>query len=62
MREVLIVDDELLARRMLKESIVWENYGCRVAWEAQNGKQGLEIAVRCRPDIIFVDIKLALDS
>ncbi|HJC92012.1 MAG TPA: response regulator [Candidatus Mediterraneibacter excrementigallinarum] len=60
MREVLIVDDELLARRMLKESIVWENYGCRVAWEAQNGKQGLEIAVRCRPDIIFVDIKMPL--
>ncbi|HJD46632.1 MAG TPA: response regulator [Candidatus Mediterraneibacter norfolkensis] len=60
MREVLIVDDELLARRMLKESIVWEDYGCRIAWEAQNGKQGLEIAVRCRPDIIFVDIKMPL--
>lgn len=60
MRKVLIVDDELLARRMLKESIVWEEYGYCVAWEASNGKDGLEMAVRCRPDVIFVDIKMPL--
>lgn len=60
MRKVLIVDDELLARRMLKESIVWEEYGYCVAWEAQNGKEGLETAVRRRPDVIFVDIKMPL--
>lgn len=60
MRKVLIVDDELLARRMIKESIVWEEYGYCVAWEAQNGKTGLELAVRCKPDVIFVDIKMPL--
>ena len=60
MRKVLIVDDELLARRMLKESIVWEEYGYCVAWEAQNGKEGLETAVHRRPDVIFVDIKMPL--
>ena len=60
MRKVLIVDDELLARRMLKESIVWEEYGYCVAWEAQNGKEGLETAIRRRPDVIFVDIKMPL--
>lgn len=60
MRKVLIVDDELLARRMIKESIVWEEYGYCVAWEAQNGKAGLELAVRCKPDLIFIDIKMPL--
>lgn len=60
LRTVLIVDDELLARRMLKESIVWEEFGYTVAWEAQNGKEGLEKAVRYRPDLIFVDIKMPL--
>lgn len=35
-------------------------YGYCVAWEAQNGKEGLETAVRRRPDVIFVDIKMPL--
>lgn len=40
----MIVDDELLARRMLKESIVWEEYGYSICGEAANGKEGLEKA------------------
>ncbi|MCI6431205.1 MAG: response regulator [Oliverpabstia sp.] len=58
MRKVLIVDDEMLARKMLKESIVWEEYGYTVSWTAQNGKDGLEKAVQYHPDVIFVDIKM----
>ena len=58
MRKVLIVDDELLARRMLKESIVWEEYGYSICGEAANGKDGLEKAVQLRPDMNFVDIKM----
>ena len=52
----MIVDDELLARRMLKESIVWEEYGYSICGEAANGKEGLEKAVLLKPDLIFVDI------
>ena len=62
MRKVLIVDDELLARRMLKESIVWEEYGYSSCGEAANGKDGLEKAVQLRPDLIFVDIKMPVMS
>lgn len=62
MRKVLIVDDELLARRMLKESIVWEEYGYSICGEAANGKDGLEKAVQLRPDLIFVDIKMPVMS
>ena len=36
MRKVMIVDDEMLARKMLRESIVWEEYGYTVISEAQN--------------------------
>lgn len=60
MRKVLIVDDELLARRMLKESIVWEEYGYTVCAEAGNGKEGLEKTKIFAPDLIFVDIKMPL--
>lgn len=59
-RKVLIVDDELLARRMLKESIVWEDYGYTVCAEARNGQEGLEKVKWNNPDLIFVDIKMPL--
>ena len=58
MRKVMIVDDEMLARKMLRESILWEEYGYTVAWEAKNGKEGLEKAIKYRPDVIFADIKM----
>lgn len=58
MRKVMIVDDEMLARKMLKESIVWEEYGYTVICEAQNGKEALEKIREHQPDVIFVDIKM----
>ena len=58
MRKVMIVDDEMLARKMLRESIVWEEYGYTVISEAQNGKEALEKIKELSPDVIFVDIKM----
>ncbi len=58
MRKVMIVDDEMLARKMLRESIVWEEYGYTVIYEAQNGKEALEKIKELSPDVIFVDIKM----
>lgn len=47
---------------MLKESIVWEEYGYSICGEAANGKEGLEKAVLLKPDLIFVDIKMPVMS
>ena len=58
MRKVMIVDDEMLARKMLRESILWEEYGYTVISEAQNGKEALEKIKELSPDVIFVDIKM----
>lgn len=58
MRKVMIVDDEILARKMLRESIVWEEYGYTVISEAQNGKEALEKIKELSPDVVFVDIKM----
>lgn len=58
MRKVMIVDDEMLARKMLRESIVWEEYGYTVISEAQNGKEALEKIKELSPDVVFVDIKM----
>lgn len=54
----MIVDDEMLARKMLRESIVWEEYGYTVISEAQNGKEALEKIKELSPDVVFVDIKM----
>ena len=58
MRQVLVIDDEMIARRMLMESICWEAHGYRICAEAVNGRDGLEKTMQFHPDLIFVDIKM----
>jgi len=53
--KVLIIDDERAIRRALKEILEFED--CTVL-EAENGKEGLEIAKSNSLDLIFCDIKM----
>lgn len=55
MKTVLVVDDNE-ANLYLMTCIV-EKMGCRVL-KASTGEEGVELAVRERPDIILMDIKL----
>ena len=55
--KVLIIDDERAIRRALKEILEFED--CTVL-EAENGKEGLEIAKSNSLDLIFCDIKMPL--
>ena len=50
--KVLIVEDDLSARKLLHLTL--EHYGCTVV-EAQDGQVGLELAAQHRPDIIISD-------
>ena len=50
---VLIIDDDDIARLLAREAL--EQSGWLVE-EAQNGRLGLETFVRCRPDIVLLDI------
>ncbi len=49
---VLIVDDNANDRRLLRYT--FEHHGCGVI-EARDGKEGLELAIRHRPDVIVSD-------
>jgi two-component system response regulator YesN len=60
MHHVLIVDDEFLVRLGLKTTIDWEANGYKVAGEASNGKEALEMVRSSMPDIVLVDIKMPL--
>lgn len=53
---VLIVDDELLARQGIKHLLDWESEGFRIVGEAANGKEALELIERLSPHILITDI------
>lgn len=55
---VLIVDDEAIVRMNLKSMIDWEKEGFFILGEAENGKIGLELILREKPDIVITDIKM----
>lgn len=58
MYKVLLVDDEYFPREALKTTIPWEEYGCTVVGEANNGLDGIEKALELEPDIILTDIDM----
>ncbi len=53
-RRVLIADDSILMRRMVKTTL--ESDGWEVAAEASNGAEAVEQYQRCRPDAVTLDI------
>lgn len=60
MYSVMIVEDELLARLALKNSISWEKYDIGEVYEAADGVEALDKFRKCRIDVMIVDINLPL--
>ena len=58
MYKLLIVEDEPLARRGLKETINWKEIGIEIVGEAKNGLEGYNFAKSLQPDLIISDIKM----
>lgn len=55
MPKILIIDDEKVIRRTIKEILEFEKY---VVDEAEDGQQGLEMAIKGGYDVILSDIKM----
>lgn len=60
MYKVLLVDDEYFLREALKCSIPWEQYGCEICGEANNGENGILAARKLQPHLILVDINMPI--
>lgn len=58
MYKILLVDDEYFPREALKHTISWEEYGCTICGEANNGVAGIEQAIDLQPDIVLADINM----
>lgn len=58
MYTVLLVEDEDIIRRGIRNSVPWEEYGCTVAGEARNGEEGAALIKELLPDIVITDINM----
>lgn len=60
MYNVLLVEDEEIIRKGIRNSIPWEEFGCHVIGEAGNGVEGKQLIEELRPDIVITDINMPL--
>ena len=58
MYRVIIVDDEPVIRRGLRETIEWDALGLEVAGEAADGQEALKLIREIRPEILITDIRM----
>lgn len=58
MYRVIIVDDEPVIRRGLRETIEWDGLGLEVAGEAADGIEALKLIREIRPEILITDIRM----
>ena len=58
MYKVMIIDDEVALRNLLKETISWQDKNLEVVGEAASGSEAINIIDDLNPDIVFVDIRM----
>lgn len=58
MFKVLIIDDEPIIRKGLKNIINWRQFDCEVCGEASDGVEGYSLIKELLPDIIITDIRM----
>ncbi len=58
MHTLLIVDDEIPSRELIKMSLDWAALGFTRLLEARNGRDALALCARERPDLIITDIQM----
>jgi two-component system, chemotaxis family, chemotaxis protein CheY len=55
-KTVLVVDDSALVRKAMESAFLSD--GFKTCVEAENGKEGIEVAKHCHPDLIILDFSM----
>ena len=58
MIKVFLVEDEVIIRESVKNSIDWEKEGYEFAGEASDGELALPLILEEKPDIVITDIRM----
>ena len=56
MFKILIIDDELLVRELIKKSVDFSSLGFEIIGEAKDGSQALTMIGELHPDLLLLDI------
>ncbi|RCW73252.1 helix-turn-helix domain-containing protein [Saliterribacillus persicus] len=56
--KIMLVDDEALERTGIRMILSRNRSDVEIVAEAQNGKEAVDFALKAKPDIIFMDIKM----
>lgn len=56
--KLLIVDDEELTRKGLASALNWSEFGITELFRASDGREGLALALRKKPDIVLCDVRM----
>ncbi len=57
-KKVLLVDDEYMTRRVLKNKVDWNSLNAIVSGEAEDGEEAYKMALEIQPDIIISDVRM----
>ncbi|MDF2613163.1 MAG: two component transcriptional regulator, AraC family [Clostridia bacterium] len=58
MYKIVLVDDEDVVRKGIRDLIPWETLGLEMAGDAPDGEKGLELINKVMPHIVFLDINM----
>ena len=58
MKKIMLVDDEILIRESIRESIDWSREGFIYSADAPDGELALPLIEEHAPDILITDIKM----
>ncbi len=58
MYKVLIIDDESIIRKGIKNIVNWKQLDCEVCADASDGIEGIELIKKYLPEIIITDIRM----
>ena len=58
MLKVLLVDDELLMRSMIRSILDFDSFGYHICGECPDGQAAIRLIEDLNPDIVITDIKM----
>lgn len=58
MYKIVIVDDDMLIRKGIRNVIRWKDLECEICAEASSGDEALKVIEEVKPDIVITDIKM----